>query len=69
MKSKEPVFELVVGNIGTVYSGNNIMVAEQKFFSYVKDSKANYGRAAGEPVVLFHRGQIRREYQGTNPQD
>lgn len=58
-------FEVIVSNIGTVYSGNNYMQAMAKFGSYVKDSKANYGRAAGEQVTLFHNGEIKREYEGT----
>ena len=57
-------FQVVVGNIGQVYDGNNYMQASGKYRSYVKDSKANYGRAAGEPVTLFHNGEIRSEYFG-----
>lgn len=58
-------FEVIVSNIGTVYSGNNYMQAMAKFSSYVKNSKANYGRAAGENVVSLHNGEIKREYVGT----
>lgn len=58
-------FQVIVGNIGTVYSGNNYMQAECKFSRYVKLSKANVGRAAGEPVTLMHNGEPRREYIGT----
>ena len=57
-------FEVIVGNIGTVYSGSNFMVAQSKFSSYVKDSKANYGRAARESVTLMHNSKIRREHIG-----
>jgi RNA-splicing ligase RtcB len=58
-------FEVVVGNIGTVYSGNNFMQAQTKYSTYVKQSHDEYGRAAGEPVTLFHNGDIRSEYAGT----
>lgn len=60
---KEP-FEVVVGNIGTVYSGNNYMAACSRFQVYVKQSKSNYGRAAGESVTLLQGSEIRKEYIG-----
>lgn len=53
----------MVGNIGTVYSGNNFMVASSKYSAYVKQSKANVGRAGSESVVMFHDGEVRYEYQ------
>jgi|SoimicmetaTmtLMB_FD_contig_31_10760223_length_454_multi_2_in_0_out_0_1 hypothetical protein len=56
------IFEVIVGNIGLVYSGNNNMRAESKFSEYVKLAKADRGRAAGESVVLLHNGEIKREY-------
>jgi hypothetical protein len=62
---KQNPFEVVVGNIGTVYSGSNLMVATCKWAAYVKQSRADIGRAAGESVTLFHNGEIRREYIGT----
>ncbi len=58
-------FEVVVGNIGTVYSGNNFMQASAKYSSYLKDSESGYGRAAGENVTLLHDGEIRMEHVGT----
>lgn len=57
-------FQVVVGNIGHVYDGNNYMQAQAKYTGYVKASKANVGRAAGEPVTLFHNGNIKAEYFG-----
>ena len=59
------IFEVVVGNVGTVYAGNNYMVASCKFQAYVRQSKQNDGRPAGESVTLFHNGAIRHEYVGT----
>ncbi len=58
-------FQVVVGNIGTVYSGNNFMQASCSFDRYVKQSKLSSGRASGEDVTLLHNGDIRREYIGS----
>ena len=58
-------FQVVVGNIGTVYDGNNYMQAQARYAAYVKASKSPHGRAAGEPVTLMHNGDIRCEYAGT----
>ena len=65
MKSNGTIFEVVVGNIGSVYAGNNYLRASSKFANYTKASKANFGRASGESVVLFHNGEIKKEYVGT----
>lgn len=62
--SNTPKFEVVVGNIGTVYSGNNFMVASCKYSAYVKESKSGVGRAGNESVVMFHNGEIRYEHEG-----
>ena len=58
-------YEVVVGNIGTVYSGRNGFEANKTFGAYVSQSKSNYGRASGESVVLFKDGEITREHEGT----
>jgi hypothetical protein len=58
------MFEIIVGNIGTVYRGNNFLQASSKFAWYVKQSKANIGRAAGEDVTFLHDDAIRKEYIG-----
>jgi hypothetical protein len=55
-------FQVVVGNIGHVYDGSNYTQARAVYNQYVKLSRANYGRASGEPVTLFHRDEIRAEY-------
>jgi hypothetical protein len=46
-------YEVVVGNIGTVHTGNNKRKATAVFNSYVRDSERGYGRAAGEHVTMF----------------
>lgn len=55
-------FEVIVGNIGSVYGGNNYMQAMAKFSMYVKQSKDGYGRGGNEPVTLMRNGEIRCEY-------
>ena len=58
-------FQVVVGNIGHVYDGSNFMQACAVYSDYVKQSKEAHGRASGEPVTMFHKGEIRKEYLGT----
>lgn len=55
-------YEVVVGNIGRVYSGGNGFTAYQTFQTYAGKSKRGEGRCAGELVVLFQDGKIKREY-------
>lgn len=58
-------FQVVVGNIGTVYSGNNYQGALCKFRNYVALSKLTRGPVAGENVTLLHNDEIREEYTGS----
>lgn len=58
------VYEVVVGNIGTVHHGNDRRTAERVFAEYVSQSKEGYGRASGEPVTLLGDGEILKEYAG-----
>lgn len=57
-------YQVVVGNIGTVYDGPNVIEARMAYSSYVKQSTENYGRAAGESVTMFLNGEVRREHDG-----
>jgi len=59
------VYEVVVGNIGTVYRGDSFPLADGAFLTYVRKSKNNEGRAAGETVILFKDGEPIREKVGT----
>ena len=61
--TKQPIFEVIVGNIGTVYSGNNYMQAVSKYSAYVKLALSITGRASGESVVLMKHGDILREHE------
>lgn len=58
------LFEVIVGNIGLVYSGNSQHTAVARFDNYVANSKADVGRAAGESVYLMQDGQPINEHQG-----
>jgi hypothetical protein len=58
-------FEVIVGNIGTVYSGGSRSEAMKKWTTYQLQSKAGYGRAGGEDVTLMADGEPIKEYFGT----
>ena len=58
-------WQVIVGNIGTVYDGANGFTARQDYDAYVGLSRAPYGRASGESVVLFRGGEIELEHAAT----
>lgn len=62
-------YEVIVGNIGTVYRGNSKVEALKKYSTYVKASKSSYGRASGEGVDLFKDGDVIKSHVGriSNP--
>jgi hypothetical protein len=54
---------VIVGNIGTVYSGDDIMKARREYQIYVDVSKNVEGsRCYGEPVTRLVDGEIVQEY-------
>jgi hypothetical protein len=55
-------YEVVVGNIGTVYSGNSLREASRCFSEYVKQSKSPFGRASSEDVTMFCDSEICKSY-------
>lgn len=57
-------YQVVVGNIGTVYRGTKAFEANRIYNAYVGQSKRGYGRAAYEDVVLFRDGEIIKEHIG-----
>lgn len=57
-------YEVVVGNIGTVYRGANKRDAHVTYRFYVKEAKEHTGRAAGEDVTLFNHGEIVKQHIG-----
>jgi len=50
-------YQVSVDNIGIVYDGNSRVEAVRTYGEYKRQSKADYGRAAGEGVVLFRDGE------------
>jgi hypothetical protein len=57
-------YEVIVGNIGTVYQGSNLKQANERYKEYVKQSKRGLGRAGGESVTMMKGGEIHKEHQG-----
>ncbi len=57
-------FEVVVGNLGTVYRGHSPRKAANAYDKYVKMSENNYGRVGGESVVMLKDGEPCREHAG-----
>lgn len=57
-------FDVVVGNVGGVYHGNDYDAAHKAYREYVAQSKSGSGRAGGESVVLMVNGEIDREHAG-----
>jgi len=53
--------EIIVGNIGTVYSGDRANEARIEFEAYSENARNGYGRAAGEDVTWFKGGEIYKE--------
>lgn len=49
-------WQVVVGNIGTVYDGVDEEEARHHYEEYVGQSMTGMGRAGNEEVVLFHSG-------------
>jgi hypothetical protein len=58
-------YQVIVGNIGTVYNGHSGKRAVSTFLHYVLESERKIGRAAGEPVTLMRDSEPIREYLGT----
>ena len=61
---RNPLIEVIVGNIGCVYRGFDEDKAAQVYAEYVEQSKSGYGRAAGETVTLLIEDDIIKEHFG-----
>lgn len=59
-------YELIVGNVGTVYDSKDTTDGQAlaEFDVFVEASKQDYGRASGEDVFLVVDGEPEREYVG-----
>ena len=58
-------WEVIVGNVGKIYSGTNGFEAIKEYNAYVHISKSGLGRAGGEDVILFKNGEPHKEFFGT----
>lgn len=57
-------YQVICGNIGTVYMGNDEAEALRIYDEYREQSSNGYGRAAYERVYLMEDGSIRDEFDG-----
>lgn len=64
----KPIYEIYIGNIGTV-SVTGYTEAKRVYATYVAQSQTGYGRAAGESVIWCRDGEIYKEYIGTVDQE
>jgi hypothetical protein len=55
-------YEVIVGNIGTVHSGNDQGVARTHYDEYVRQSLSGVGRAGNENVVMMVDGEPAEEF-------
>ena len=62
-------FQVIVGNVGTVYDSDNERNALFCARTYIDRSKNRTGRVSGEPVTVFDSGEIIIDYPGTNRED
>ena len=51
-------YQVLVGNIGSVYSGPDRGEAEEVYFHYEDLSDEGVGRAAGETVTMLGNGEV-----------
>lgn len=51
------MFEVIVGNVGRVYEGNDYSQAVKDYEYYCDVSNSNCGRAGGESVFLCEDGE------------
>jgi hypothetical protein len=58
-------YDVIVGNVGTVYRGNSEKDARAIFRDYVGAAQTDRGRASGEAVTLMRDGDIIEELSST----
>ena len=56
-------YEVIVGNVGTVYKGSDATEAHRLYNHYVELSRTGAGRVAYEDVTLFLDGEPSEEYR------
>ena len=58
-------YEVICGNIGSVYSGNSRSEVDKVFAEYVFASESTFGRASGEDVTIMQNGEPIKEHIGS----
>ena len=53
----QDTYQVIVGNIGTVYDGDCLEKATATYNEYVEQSQSGTGRAGNEEVTLFKSGE------------
>jgi hypothetical protein len=60
-----PIYEVIVGNVGSVYRGRSRVKASAAYESYVTISQEHEtARCYGEDVTLMADGEIEQEHRG-----
>lgn len=62
------MYEVIVGNIGSVYHGSSSEHAWEVYRTYVELSQQGSGRAAGEDVTLWNNDEIEASHTGHGQQ-
>ena len=62
-------WEVLAGNVGSVYHGTDEDEARRKYAEYVERSTAGVGRVAHEAITLFCNDEIVLEHEGSQPAD
>ncbi len=57
-------YQVIVGNIGTVYDGDSKQEAYKVYSDYVHQSKYCKGRPSGESVTIMVDGEPENEFTG-----
>ena len=58
-------YQVIVGNIGTTYTGDSKAIAFETYKEYVQQSQTRGMRASGETVVLLVNGEVEKEFVGS----
>lgn len=59
-------WQVVVGNVGTVYDGDHRPTAMSTYIAYRSASLTGKGRAAHEPVTLMRDDEVFRQTEGSS---
>jgi hypothetical protein len=57
-------YEVIVGNIGKVHEGGDVIAAKSTFKIYKFMSQNNVGRGAGESVDFYKNGELLEQFTG-----